>query len=1097
MTVEYYNIILRKLDSFLRKYYKNLLIKGLLLSITFLLSYYLILGLLEFYSYFNPIVRAILFYSYLFFSTLVLIYFIAIPIFKLFKLGKILSYQQCASIISNHFPEVKDKILNIIELNTLLQIKEKDKELILASINQKANSINPFNFSLAIDLKKNKKYIKYATIPVLFFIFILFASPSLITDSTNRILHYRTIFEKPNPFNFEIRNEKLEAVQQEDFELKIKISGEKIPDKAFIKIGNSIFPLVKNSKINYSYFFKQIKSNVTFQLLADDYKTKEYLINVIKKPIIVNFDILLNYPKYTGKNDEKLANVGDLNIPEGTKLTWSFKTQNTHTLKLLFNNQPVDISTSFNGNFMFSNNFYKNCLYSIKTANEFITPKDSITFSINVIQDQYPQIEVMEYIDSLYKYAYFFSGNIKDDYGFNKLMFNYKLFGSNDSLLKNEAIKVLINTNNFQGQFNYFIDFGSLKIKPGEKIEYYFEIYDNDGINGSKSSKTKINRIEIPTIDEINKITDNKNDEIKDNLIEKINELQDLQSKLEKLKKKIIEKDNLTWQEKKELKDILEQEKNIKNDIEKLKNDNLEKNSFENEFNKLDQELIEKQQKLFEELQKLMDNVDKNKIQEIIDKMKLTNKDIKDQLDRNLELFKQLEFENKLENIINQIGDLKQKQDSLAKETSKTSKENLPNIIKEQENLKKQFENITKEINKLDTLNKELEQPKDLLNTEKKEEEIKNEMNKSANELKNKNPKNASKTQKEVADKLDQLQSELSDMKEKERDEQKEEDIDNLRQILENLIQISFDQEDLINITQKINVTDPKYLNIIQFQKKISDDMQIIEDSLFALSKRQIQIEPIINKEISKINNSINKGLGYMKERNISNVLINQQLAMTSVNNLALLLSEALNQMKESNNQNKNSGKKTSSCKKPGSGKPDMESIRKLQQQLNKEIKDLKEGKIPKPGEKGSNTMSEKLAKMAAQQQMLRNQLKQVQNQMNKEGGVDSKQLKKISDMMEETETDLVNKILSKELMERQKEIETRLLESEKSEKEKDFEKKRESNEAKNLYFSNKILKIEYKRYKTNERELIKKNNPLYNNFYKNKINEYFNNFNQ
>jgi len=1113
MVNENYHIIIEKLDGFIRKYYKNLLIKGLLISIAFLITYFLVLGILEHFSYFNTSIRTILFYSYILFTSLTILYFIIIPLLKLFKLGKVITYSQCSDLISIHFPEVKDKLINIIELNNNLTESEINKDLILASINQKANNIKLINFSRAIDISKNRKYIKYLSAPAVVLLMILFTSPSLITESANRILYYQTVFEKPNPFTFEILNNKLEVVQQEDYQLNIKIIGEKLPANAFIKIGSSIFPLVKQSKILYSYLFKQINAPITFQLLAEDYQTKSYTIEVLKKPLIVNFDVLLTYPKYTGKKEEKLTNIGDLNIPEGTKLTWNFKTLNTSKLLISFNTLPVKIENSYNGNFIFSNNFYKSSQYTIKASNELISAKDSIIYSINIIQDQYPQIEVFEYNDSIYKYSYFFTGNIKDDYGFSNLTFNYKLLNQNDSLKNAEIIKIPINCNNTQSQFNYFIDFASLNINPGEKIEYYFEIFDNDGINGSKSTKSKVNTIEIPTLEQINKITDNKNEDIKDLLKDKISELNNLQSKLEKFNKKVLEKEKLTWQEKKELSDILEQEQKIKNDIENIKKENIEKNTFENEFNKPDQELLEKQnklqelfdevlneetKKLFEELQKLMENVDKNKIQEIIDKMKMSNQDLKDQLDRNLELFKQLEFENKLDNIINQIDELKQKQDSLAKQTNKSSNENLPNLIKEQEKIQKKFENITNDLNKLDTLNKNLENPKELSNTDKKEEEIKSDMNKSSNDLKNNNKKNASKSQKDATEKLEELQNELSEMKEKEEQEQNEEDISSLRQILENLIQVSFNQEELIFITKKINVTDPKYIKLIQNQKKIGDDLQIIEDSLFALSKRQIQIEPIVNKEINKINNCEKKSINFLNERNISSVLINQQLAMTSVNNLALLLSEALNQMKEQNNKNKNSGKKGSTCKKPGSGKPDMESIRKLQQQLNKEIQDLKEDNMPKPGDKGNNTMSEKLAKLAAQQQILRNQLKQVQEQIQKEsGGSDSKQIKKISDMMEETETDLVNKIISKQLMERQKEIETRLLESEKSEKQKDFDKKRESNEAKNLYLSNKILKIEYNNYKTNERELLKKNNPLYNNFYKNKINEYFNNFNQ
>jgi hypothetical protein len=96
---------------------------------------------------------------------------------------------------------------------------------------------------------------------------------------------------------------------------------------------------------------------------------------------------------------------------------------------------------------------------------------------------------------------------------------------------------------------------------------------------------------------------------------------------------------------------------------------------------------------------------------------------------------------------------------------------------------------------------------------------------------------------------------------------------------------------------------------------------------------------------------------------------------------------------------------------------------------------------------------------------------------------------------MEETETDLVNKIISDETIKRQKEILTRLLESEKAEKERDWDEKRESNEAKNEIYSNPAKFFEYNRIKIKELELLKTVPPSLKPFYKNKVNEYFYNF--
>jgi len=68
-----------------------------------------------------------------------------------------------------------------------------------------------------------------------------------------------------------------------------------------------------------------------------------------------------------------------------------------------------------------------------------------------------------------------------------------------------------------------------------------------------------------------------------------------------------------------------------------------------------------------------------------------------------------------------------------------------------------------------------------------------------------------------------------------------------------------------------------------------------------------------------------------------------QQLAMTGMNNLALLLDEVLKQMKEQMDNGKMSGTQ-SACKKPGKpgGKRKMSSMTKLQQELNSSLEESK-----------------------------------------------------------------------------------------------------------------------------------------------------------
>ncbi len=124
-----YNILIDKLDAFIRKYYSNLLIKGILYSIALLGSFFLILALMESVAWFSITVRTILFYTYLAIGLFLLIRFIIIPLLKLYKIGPRLSHEMAADVVGKHFAEVKDTLLNTLQLKKLSDTSPENMNL--------------------------------------------------------------------------------------------------------------------------------------------------------------------------------------------------------------------------------------------------------------------------------------------------------------------------------------------------------------------------------------------------------------------------------------------------------------------------------------------------------------------------------------------------------------------------------------------------------------------------------------------------------------------------------------------------------------------------------------------------------------------------------------------------------------------------------------------------------------------------------------------------------------------------------------------------------------------------------------------------------
>lgn len=1115
MAADNYTILIGKLDEFIRKYYKNRLIRGGIFFIAMVTVFFLAITLTEFFGRFNTGVRTALFYSFVGLVVLILWRLILLPVLKLLRFGKVISHEEAAEIIGTHFPEISDKLLNTLQLKALQQAPDPElpADLIKASIDQKISKLRPVPFNLAIDMKQNARYLRYALPPVIIILLILILSPRVITEPSGRIVKHQTVYTAPVPFTITVLNEKLETFQQEDFLLEIKVEGSELPADLFIENNGIQYRMEKKNPVMFQYKFRNVQETRRFFIMNDLFKSAQYELLVFPKPIVLSFEVALDYPAYTGKADETVENIGDMVVPLGTNIRWKFYTRDTRKIFFRWGEELKELNKESTNAFTYSDRALNSTAYAVISANEYLRNADSLTYSISVIPDNYPTISVEQVRDSILDKRIYFRGMIKDDYGFSKLTFNYSIDneGVEGKMEQVESVLELpVSKLSNQQQFYHFFELDSINIEAGSQIVYHFEVWDNDGINGSKVTRSQPMIFRAPTLSEIEEKTEQDNEKIMEDLESSIQQARDLQKKADELSRKLVDKENIGWQEKQQIQDILNEQKQLQEKIEKIQKENQLKSIQEQQYKQIDEELIRKQErleelfeeimteemkKMFEELQQLMDNIDKEKVNELLEKMKMDNKDLEKQLDRNLELFKQLEFEKKLQETIDKLKEMATKQDELAAKSEQKNAD-AEKLKDEQDKLNEEFKKLREDLDALEKKNKELQEPNNLGNTDQAEEEIQKQMEEGSEQLDQGKPSKASPAQRNASEGMKSLSEQMEQMQSDMYEEELGENIDDLRAILENLIQLSFDQEDLIKRTFETSPMDPKFPSVIEAQNRIKDDLVMVEDSLWALSKRQQMIEPYITREIQDINHHVEKALENLVERRKGPAGENQQFVMTSVNDLALLLSEALDQMMNAM-QMQCSGACKKGNPKPGKGSSSMKSMREMQQKLNQQIQQMKEdGMTPsKANDSRNSAKSEGFARMAAQQEAIRRMMGQYQDQMKEQGMGNSKELKQMMDQMEVTETELVNKIITQQTLERLKDIETRLLKHEKAELKREQEEKRESKEGKDINKRNPEDFLEYNKLQEKEIELLRTVPPNLRPFYKEKVNQYFYHF--
>ena len=362
-------------------------------------------------------------------------------------------------------------------------------------------------------------------------------------------------------------------------------------------------------------------------------------------------------------------------------------------------------------------------------------------------------------------------------------------------------------------------------------------------------------------------------------------------------------------------------------------------------------------------------------------------------------------------------------------------------------------------------------------------------MQQSSESLQKDDRQKASLAQQQSAQQMKQLASKLEQKNEQQEENETNINAQQLRELLKNLVNSSFDQEKVMETLKNTIPTDPNYTILAQKQKDIKDNLRTAEDSLYAISRRVPQIQSTVNQEIASINEHIDRALENLGDRRTPEANRNQQYAMTSMNNLALMLSEALEQLQKAMKNSKGGGK---------SKQPSLSQLQKMQQQLNQNMQKMRD-QLQKQGNMSQSQrsgMSEQLAKMSREQQMIREALEKINQLENKDGTGRLGNLDKISKEMEQTENDIVNKRITDDLLKRQQQIQSRLLEAEKAERQQEQDQQRESNAGKDLPPGYIKALQDYQQKSEKQTEQIRTVSPALNLYYKQKIKSYFDQLN-
>lgn len=1062
-------VLIAKIERFVRKFYVNRLIQGVLIGAALWIVFYLLVNALEYFSWFSPRVRFILFLLLLTGSAVVLTFYVVIPLVNLFRFRKKMSHEQAALLIGRFFPEVQDKLLNTLQLTDTPDTNASD-QLLMATIEQRTNQLAPLRFSDAVDLKGNLRYLYVFLALLAVLVALVIFLPRFAVQPTQRILSYDQEFEKPLPYSVTLSDEAIETSQGSDVKFSIHVEGSRIPDAFYVKSTSGQQVFEKLSVNDYTYTFKNLFHDLSFQVVGGEYISKPITITVHPNPVLLSYQCRVSYPAYIHRAAEVLQGKTRIIVPQGSKLAFDFMVRDCDTA-FVFQDSVMTTLTMDQGQASFLMTAARSSSFDFSCRNSWSNGFDPLRFTVDVIPDAYPDIRVESYDEELSSRIYF-SGLLADDYGFTKLVCHCDV---QQPTSRKMILPVTFDRSSTKTSFFYSIHLDSLGVLPGQQVELCFEVWDNDGFHGPKSKRSETFSYYKPSLAALDSVAEQAENDIMERMAQNADEAEKLKSDLERMLQELTSKKELDWTDKEKIKELLKKEEQIEEEWNRLQEEQEKLSDFMKEHDLANEEMLKKQEKInelfeelipdelkkmMEEIEKLLDEMPRDKMQDLLREMQKDNQKMQDLLDRNLSLLEQLKMEKELNELMEQLNQLGEE---LSTETDTMSAEEA----------KEAFEEMMHTLDSLSERNEQLTDPFNIQKDEAMEQSIKEDLDQG-------DKMDAGQKMQEMANSM-MMNMMMGGQ------EQLAEDAHLVRILLENVVRASHQQESLMEQLGHLRTDDPSLRDKIAQQKELSANFSMVADSLRSMAQRQMAIRNFVFEELAVIDQQTELALKNMNDLHFSTAVGYQHRALQSINNLSLMLAESLKEMEQSMSM---SGSGTS-CKRPQSGQSgkNMQQMQELQKQLGEQLEQLQK-QMQQPD--GSSSMSEEFARMAAEQEMIRQQMQQMLDEMKSNGQVGDDGLNEIIKDMERLEEDLVNKRITHRTIERNQQILSRMLESEKAQQKREQEEKRKSNEYKGSKFDRSVDELFYQQQLKKNQEFLQENPVRYQPYYQSKINEYY-----
>ena len=1004
------------------------------------------------------------------------------PLFRLTSAEKPLQQEQVARLVGSRYPEVSDRLVNFLQLAR--DADDHPSSMVDGALQMLARQVSPFQFDAVEKFERPRRSAYFAAGPLMVLALVVFAAPDYFSGAAGRLLGLNTEYERPAPFAWHVSPGDAELTVGESLSIQVETSGPKPPDAASIELlradeeRTEAIPMEADGAGGFTHHISGARTSFRYRVSHQGVASSWYSVDVRERPILRNVAVHLSPPAYTGLPERTLSGTGEVNAPRGTHVNVTTSLGGAHVVDAFVEFDdgatiPLEIEGgSASGTFLVR----QDATYRIIAVGaDGVRNADPIQYRIAPLDDHPPVVELLApgtdvSLDEELRQP--IGARISDDFGFSRLLLHYRLGESRYRTPESSFASIPLDVQTPRPveqiiTYDWLLKETELDLVPGDVVEFYLEVWDNDAFLGAKSAHSATRRLRVPSLAERYDEVNVSQDDVVDAISRLREEADGVRQDFEELRDELRRKQASDWQDRRRLESLQQRQESMARQVEEISRqmseitDDLSRNDL------LSPETVQTYQELqrvideitspelmdaLRQLQEAMENLDLQQMQESMGEFEFNEEQYQQRLERTLKLFQRARAMQSIEQAERLARDIAEQQERLQQQTSELDNaatgnnqerssngqsdadEPTPDVdrvaaeqertAQEAERLEEMLEEIQRQLDELGSGDRSsLER----LREETRREQIPERMREAADQIKQQQNQDAQRTQQQLQQQLQMLQQQLGDMRQGMQSSQMQVNMTNLRRTLRQVITLSHDQEDLQAETSTMGHGSAGLPPLARTQVRIAEGTGVVADSIRSIAGEIPELTREVQRHTGEALREMGRATEAMAERASREASVHQRTSMMHLNELGLILSDLLDQL-----MNQQSGGEGGM-----SAEQMADQLRQMagdQQQLNQQLQEMLN---EMGGERMSIDMQERLQQMAAEQDEIRRRLRSIGRDPLARQGL-TRELNRIAEQMNETIEELQRSGASRPMIERQQEILTRLLEAEQSLQERD-----------------------------------------------------------